>query len=50
MTIRFQNERAGLENEIRKLREILSNRDSDIDNYKQRCQRYEIELMELRSN
>lgn len=50
MTIRFQNERAGLENEIRKLREMLNNRDSDIDNYKQRCQRYEIEMMELRSN
>jgi uncharacterized protein YukE len=50
MSIRFQNERASLESEIRKLREMLNNRDADIENYKQRCQKYEIELMELRNN
>lgn len=40
MAIRFQNERGSLEGEIRKLREMLNNRDSEIENYKQRCQRY----------
>ena len=29
---------------------MLSNRDGDLDNYKQKCQRYEIEIMELRNN
>lgn len=28
----------------------MNNRDADIENYKQRCQKYEIEIMELRNN
>ena len=50
MAIRFQNERAGLESEIRKLREILNNRENEIQNYKERCQRLEITNMELRNH
>lgn len=50
MAIRHQNERAGLESEIRKLREIVNNRDNEIQNYKERCQRFEIENMELRNH
>lgn len=49
MTIRFQNERSSLENEIRKCRELLDNRNREIDDYKQRCQKYQITIMELRN-
>lgn len=49
MTIRFQNERSSLESQIRKCREMLNNRNSQIEDYKQKCQKYEIEIMELRN-
>lgn len=49
MTIRFQNERSSLENEIRKSRELLDNRARELEDYKQRCQKYEITVMELRN-
>jgi hypothetical protein len=49
VTIRFQNERAGLENEIRKARELLENRNREIADLKQKCQKYEISLMELKN-
>ena len=49
LTIRFQNERSGLENEIRKCRELLDNRGREIDDYKQKCQKYEITIMELKN-
>lgn len=49
MTIRFQNERSTLENEIRKGRELLENRNREIDDYKQRIQKMEIQVMELRN-
>lgn len=49
MTIRFQNERAGLENEVRKAREMLSNRSVEVNDMRQKCQQYEIELMEMKN-
>ena len=40
MTVRFQNERSGLESEIRKCRELLDNRGREIDDYREKCQQY----------
>lgn len=47
--IRFQNERANLENEIRKAREQLENRVREIEDLKQKCQKYQIHIMQLRN-
>lgn len=49
MTIRFQNERSSLENEIRKGREQLENRNRQIEDYRQKIQRLDIQVMELRN-
>lgn len=49
ITIRFQTERSGLENEIRKCREMLENRARETDEYRQRCQKLEINIMELKN-
>lgn len=38
-----------MENEIRKNREIIDNKNREIDDYRQKCQKYEISLMELRN-
>lgn len=50
LTVRFATERSNLENEIRKYRDQLENRYHEIEDYKQKCQRYEILVMELRNN
>jgi chromosome segregation ATPase len=49
MTIRFQNERSSLENEIRKCRELLDNRAREVEELRQRAQKQEITIMELRN-
>ena len=38
-----------MENEIRKNREMLENRNREVDDYRQKCQKYEISLMELKN-
>lgn len=50
MTVRFQNERSGLESEIRKARELLDNRTREVEDLRGQCQKYEITVMELRQS
>lgn len=48
MTIKFQTERGSLENEIRKLREALDYKNRELEEYRDRCQKFEISMMEAR--
>ena len=48
LTLRFQTDRGNLENEIRKLREGIEYKNRELEEYRQRCQKYEITVMELK--
>ena len=48
LTIRFQTERGTLENEIRKLREALDYKNREVDEYREKCQKFEISLIEAK--
>lgn len=47
--IRFQNERAKLESEVRKNRQLLANRDNEIEELREKCQRFENEMTDLKN-
>ena len=40
LTIKFQTERGGLENEIRKLREALDYKNRELEEYRDKCQKF----------
>lgn len=50
LTLKFQAERGTLENEIRKLREALEYKQRDLDETKNRLQRSEMVVVEMRGN